>query len=200
MRGPTFGRQVFMAKTGVPNTDETGRFRQLYDTYLERVYDYVMAFSKSAYIAEEVTQELFLILWRKRGDLHDVQYMDQYVFRIARNLAVNLLKRASEDEKLAAALYKQTQTKYDGVTEIIGQKGVQELIDKAVMQLPPQPRKVYLLSRREQMNYDEISEELGLSRNTVKNHLQKALSDIREYLIAHGYQPAVAVLMVKVLL
>jgi DNA-directed RNA polymerase specialized sigma24 family protein len=40
----------------------------------------------------------------------------------------------------------------------------------------------------------------GLSRNTIKNHLQKALHDIREYLIQSGYQPVMATLLIKALI
>ncbi len=189
-----------MSVTGEHNLYmEEERFKALFDEYIDRVHDYIRAISHSDYIAEEVTQELFLILWRKRGDLHQVEFMDQYVFRIARNLAIRLLKKAAVDAKMAAAFYKGSVRHSDDVLDNINQQNVLTLIDKAVMSLPPQPRKIYLLSRRENMNFDEMAEATGLSRNTVKNHLQKALNDIREYLIRHGYQPVVAAILLKIL-
>jgi len=178
---------------------EEGGFKALFDTYVDRVHDYIKAISHSDYIAEEVTQELFLILWRKRGDLHQVEHMDQYVFRIARNLAVNLLKKAALDAKMAASFHRQSDQQADEVLDTLNQRNVRILIDKAVMTLPPQPRKIYLMSRRENMDFDEMAEATGLSRNTIKNHLQKALRDIREYLIQHGYQPLVAAILLKML-
>jgi DNA-directed RNA polymerase specialized sigma24 family protein len=45
------------------------------------------------------------------------------------------------------------------------------------------------------MNYDEIAAATGLSRNTVKNHLQKALQEIRKYLADHNYQPVIAMML-----
>jgi RNA polymerase sigma-70 factor (family 1) len=186
-----------MADESTIRQEEERRFRLLFDTYLTRVHDYISALSRSDYIAEEVTQELFLILWRKRSDLSHVQNIDQYIFRIARNLAINLLKRAALDSKTATLLYKNSMRMTNEVAENVSQRGVQYLIDKAIMTLPAQPRRIYLLSRRENLNYDEMAEATGLSRNTVKNHLQKALHDIREYLILHGYQPVLAALILK---
>jgi RNA polymerase sigma-70 factor (ECF subfamily) len=173
-------------------------FRILFDTYLDRVHDYISAISKSDYIAEEVTQELFLILWRKRNDLHEVRNMDQYVFRIARNLAIGLLKKAAADGKKAIEFYRTTQRQTSEVTDKLNGRITEELIHKAVMGLPPQPRKIYLLSRRENMSLDEIAAATGLSRNTVKNHLQKALHDIRAHLVQYGYPPLVAAMLIKV--
>jgi RNA polymerase sigma-70 factor (family 1) len=177
--------------------NEESSFRQLFDAYFDRVFDFIAALSKSDYIAEETTQELFVILWRKRNDLHEVRNMDQYVFRIARNLAINLLKKAATDSKLATQFYDGTIQHTSEVLEKISHKEVQSLIDQAVAALPAQPRKVYLMSRHEHMNYDEIAIATNLSRNTVKNHLQKALQEIRKYLIDHNYQPVIALILVE---
>ncbi|RXK85477.1 RNA polymerase sigma factor [Filimonas effusa] len=172
-------------------------FRKLFETYAKRVHEYIYFITKSEYLTEEVTQELFLILWRKRKDLRVVENIDGYIFRIARNLAIGLLKRAALDSKLAAELYKHSAKESDQIEELMGERTVQQLIEKAVLELPAQPRKIYLLSRRENMNVDEIAAATGLSRNTIKNHLQKALNDIRDYLVRNGYRLALASLLAR---
>jgi RNA polymerase sigma-70 factor (ECF subfamily) len=55
----------------------------------------------------------------------------------------------------------------------------QHIISNAVNQLPPQQRLVYSLSRDEGLKYNEIADQLNLSKNTVKAHLKKALSTLR---------------------
>lgn len=186
-----------MAGQHPEHTNDERSFRELFDRYADKVHQYIYAITRSEYMTEEVTQELFLILWRKRDDLLQVDNMDGYVFRIARNLAINLLRRAALDNKLAADLYKRSLKKSNHAEDPLAEKAVQELIEKAVMELPAQPRKIYLLSRKENMNYDEIASATGLSRNTVKNHLQKALNDIRDYLVRHGYQLALAGMLAR---
>lgn len=173
------------------------RFNELFDTYLDRVHDYIQAITKSHYIAEEVAQELFIILWKKRSELGHVENVDQYIFRMARNLAFNQLKKAALDNKVGNEFYERAVKESNQVAEQVNRRELLDLVDKAVATLPPQPKKIYMLSRKEQLSFDEIAERLGLSRNTVKNHLNKALNDIRAFLISHGYQPIVIALILK---
>ncbi len=179
------------------HTYDESNFQQLFNQYVTRVHGYIYAIAKSDYIAEEVTQELFLILWRKRGDLHQVQNMDHYIFRIARNLSIALLKKAALDVQTAASFYKKSPQLTNEVADNVYQRNVQALIDKAVTALSVQQRKVYSMSRGQHLNVDEIAAETGLSRNTVKNHLQKALQGIREFLIQNGYHPVIAGLLIE---
>ena len=174
---------------------EEESFNELFDTYLDRVHDYIRSITKSHYLAEEVAQELFLILWKKRNELDHVENMDQYIFLIARNLAINQLKKAALDSTKSTEFYIRSEKEGNPVIEQINQRTLLDLLEKAVATLPPQPQKVYSLSRKQQMNFDEIAETLGLSRNTVKNHLNKALNDIRTFLIEHGYQPVIILLL-----
>ena len=55
----------------------------------------------------------------------------------------------------------------------------QHILSEAVNQLPSQQRLVYSLSRDEGLKYNEIAEQLNLSKNTVKAHLKKAVSSLR---------------------
>ncbi len=174
-------------------------FNELFDAYIRRVHDYIYAICRSAWLADECTQDVFLIIWRKRGDLHKIRSIDQYIFRIARNMAIKLLKKAALDSRLANQFYRDSLKHTDQVVEESNRKSAQELIDRAVMSLPSQPRKIYLLSREEQLSFDEIADRTGLSRNTVKNHLQKALTVMREYLVRHGYRPIIAIILLKLL-
>ena len=189
--------------TGNPLRHDHGEeesFNELFDTYLDRVHDYIRAITKSHYLAEEVAQELFIILWKKRNELDHVENIDQYIFRMARNLAINQLKKAALDSTKSAEFYTRSVKEGNPVLEQLNQRTLLDLVEKAIATLPPQPQKVYSLSRKQQMNFDEIAETLGLSRNTVKNHLNKALNDIRVFLIEHGYTPVIALLLTAALL
>jgi RNA polymerase sigma factor (sigma-70 family) len=55
----------------------------------------------------------------------------------------------------------------------------------AINQLPEQQRRIYKLSREAGLTYDEIAAELNISRNTVKEHLRRAVSGIKAYLEMH---------------
>jgi len=60
------------------------------------------------------------------------------------------------------------------------------LIEEAVDRLSPQQQRVYLLSRRDGLKYEEIADQLQLSRNTVKRHMSLALHTIVSYVRLHA--------------
>lgn len=190
--------------TGYPfrhnDREEEESFKELFETYLDKVHDYIRAITKSHYLAEEVAQELFLILWKKRNELDHVENRDQYIFRMARNLAINQLKKAALDSTKATEFYTRSVKEGNPVIEQLNQRNLADLLEQAISTLPPQPQKVYSLSRKQQMNFDEIAAIMGLSRNTVKNHLNKALNDIRSFLIGHGYHPVVILVLMEAVL
>ena len=75
-------------------------FKQLFDTYKNRLYGYVLAIAHSKYVAEEITQEIFIKLWLCRDILHEVDNLEGYIFTIARNKTLNHLRKAAHNVKL----------------------------------------------------------------------------------------------------
>ena len=65
---------------------------------------------------------------------------------------------------------------------------LQKLVARAVNHLSPQRRKIYQLSREQNMTIPEIADHLQISASTVKNTLVTALREIREYLNKAGYE------------
>jgi RNA polymerase sigma-70 factor (ECF subfamily) len=69
--------------------------------------------------------------------------------------------------------------------EQLATKQLAGLIQKAVAQLPIQQQKIYRMSREQGLKLTEVAAMLGLSHNTVREHMSKALKNIRVYLIRH---------------
>jgi RNA polymerase sigma-70 factor (family 1) len=161
------------------------RFKLLFDTYKERLYRYVLALTHSNFIAEEITQEIFIKLWLCRDILLEVENTDGYIFTIARNKTLNYLRKAYYDLKLLRELQKRAGAENNNVEERSLAADYNQLIRDALAMLSPQRRIVYQLSRQEGLNQEEIALHLHLSPNTVKNHLVEALRFIRNYLGEH---------------
>ena len=75
-------------------------FKCLFDNYKHRVFGYVLKISHSPYLAEEITQEIFIKLWLCRDMLGSVSNLDGYVLAIARNKTLNYLRRAALNDKI----------------------------------------------------------------------------------------------------
>ena len=177
------------------DTQEQNVFRQLFDTYKIRLHDYIKAVSGSDYVAEEITQEVFVKLWQKRKDLGHVEHIDRYIFRIARNKTINYLVETAADAKAVAALKQRILPDYNPSLEKLYAADSAILIERAVASLPPQRRKVYELSRKQGLKLEEIAAIMQLTRSTTKNHLALALREIRAYLVAHGYPLSLALVL-----
>jgi len=172
-------------------------FRQLFDTYKVRVHDYVYTITGDEYVAEEITQELFIKLWKKIKEQHPINDFDHYIFRMARNASMSYFSKVALDAKLAEKLKRKMTVADNPTTDQLDVKEMQRLINNAVSSLSPQRRKVYELSRVQGLKLDEIANELHLSVNTVKNHLVESLKQIREYLIANSADPLMLFLVLS---
>lgn len=167
-------------------------FNQMFDTYKGRIYAYTLAISKSEYAAEEITQEIFIKLWLARETLEEIKNIDGYIFKIAKNLSLNYLRKVAYSEKMSSELIRIGAKDSNGTDTRLNLYVYNKLINEAVNSLSPQRRLVYKLSREQELSYDEIALQLNLSKNTVKNHHLTAIGIVRTFLIKNGISSALA--------
>jgi RNA polymerase sigma-70 factor (ECF subfamily) len=157
-------------------------FSLLFKLYWRNVYVVALDFTKSEVLAEEITQDVFLKIWQHRDDLSSIRKFDDYLFIVARNHIYNVLRKKSTEsafiEHLEAHFLETSYLSDQGICF----KETRDLIDAAVELLPPQQRAVFLLSRNEGLNHNQIAEKLGISTGTIKSHMNRALHSIRAYL------------------
>jgi len=152
-------------------------FRSLYPPLLR----YVAHRTGSREIAEELVQDVFVGIWRRRDTLDPNRPIRAYVFRCARNAITNHGKRQHLDRRLRAWLRagpRRAAVSHDrAATDELA-----AAVAPAVRNLPPRCREVFTLSRDGQLSYAEIALTLGLSIKTVENHMGRALKLLREAL------------------
>jgi RNA polymerase sigma-70 factor (family 1) len=168
-------------------------FNKMFNNYKGRIYAYILAITKSEYVAEEITQEIFIKLWVARENLGEIKNLDGYVFKIARNLSLNYLRKVAYNEKMSAELIRIAAKDSDSAETKLNLFDYNKLINQAVDGLSPQRRLVFKLSKEEELSYDEIAVQLKLSKNTVKNHHLTAVGIVRSFLIKNGISSAIAV-------
>jgi RNA polymerase sigma-70 factor (family 1) len=168
-------------------------FNQMFDNYKGRIYAYILAITKSEYVAEEITQEIFIKLWVAREHLGEIRNLDGYIFKIARNLSLNYLRKVAYNEKMSTELIRIASKNGDSAETKQNMFDYNKLINQAVDGLSPQRKLVFKLSKDEELSYDEIASQLKLSKNTVKNHHLTAVGIVRSFLIKNGVSSAIAV-------
>lgn len=155
-------------------------FRQLFYTYHQPLAMHVFRLTQSVELAEEIVQDVFLKIWTNRETLTEVRNFRAYLFVVSKNQTLNALRKLAKErdnkkayEKEAAILYYNKESEKDS--------DYYNLIDQAIGQLPPQQQKVYCLSRHNCLKYQEIAQQLNISRETVKKYMQLAIASIGTY-------------------
>lgn len=161
-------------------------FRQLFDTFADRIYGVAYTYTKSPHLSEEIVQDVFVKIWLKRASLPALKSIADYIFIISRNRIINELRRLKTEKKYLQQLFSaETENLRSPESEYV-LKESRSLVLHAIDSLPPRQREVYQLNQLQGMRLGEVAIQLGLSRNTVRNHLSRAVQSVREYLHDHA--------------
>lgn len=153
-------------------------FDSLFRTYYPPLVGVAEHILRSRSIAEDVVQDVFLELWRRRVDLVIQESFRSYLFRAARNRALNhsrheRVERRGEPDAAGPAFTPAT------ATEALVQGEIDTALHDAVTSLPARCREVFELSRVHGLRHSEIADVLGISVKTVEAQITKALRILR---------------------
>ena len=138
---------------------------------------YALHYLGDADSSEDVVQDCFMKLWERLEQGIDVSNTRAYLYMTVRNRCLDLLRRKGVPTESLKP--------YD-TYGIIDDDDAQERSQTearlwtAIDSLPEKCREVFIMSKRDGLKYEEIAEELGLSVNTVRNQISKALKVLKE--------------------
>ena len=164
-------------------------FEILFRTYYNRLCAYAASLVSRTDLAEDLVTDVFLKLWEKRDSINITDSISSYLFRSVKNSCINYLERersrkyiVSENEvNLINLKLEYPVSDKHPLTNLIG-KELEERIKIEIEKLPGQCREVFYLSRFEDLSHKDISEKLGISENTVKVQIYRALVKLRQEL------------------
>lgn len=148
-------------------------FSELYLTYYSKLVRFAKEFVIQEEDAENITQDVFIILWENRDFIEHIDNMNAYLFRLVRNKCLDYLKHKVFEQRYVESV----QASYE--VDVVEDNDTEILIRAAINSLPKRCRDIFLLSRVEGLKYKEISEQLGISINTVECQMGIALKKLR---------------------
>lgn len=153
-------------------------YDHLFMHYYPKVNYFIARLVKSPEVAKDLSQDIFFKIWTNREQMADVESFNAYIFRVARNAALNYLKHNE-----IMLRYKHRQQMHEGkesIEENIDMKDLELAIWSVVEGMPAQRKRVFKLSREQYLKNREIMDVLNISEKTVKNHLTYALNAIKK--------------------
>jgi RNA polymerase sigma-70 factor (ECF subfamily) len=188
MAGPPTDDQELLRQLAKGN--ETA-FRALYDRYQGPIYRFALHMSGNSATAEEITQEVFMLLIRNpKSYKAEKGSVAGYLYGITRNLARRSLQHSYRDVELSNG-YKEGE-EHDlalasdlDVLEELSRREVAEFLRKAVISLPEQYREAVVLCDLEEMSYTDAAELLDCSPGTVASRLHRGRAILKTKLSCH---------------
>ena len=154
-------------------------------------------FSFDADTAKEIAQTAFVKLWENRRTLSPELSIQAYIYTIVTNISRDIIKL----DKVKRRYIKHISENVAAVSvsddyHSVDFKQLENVIEKAVADLPEQMRRIFELSRHRQLKYAEIAHLLGISVKTVETQMSRALVKLRKKLSSYTVE---AILLFSIL-
>jgi RNA polymerase sigma factor (sigma-70 family) len=156
-------------------------FTQLYHRYSLPMYVNFLRLVKDETLSEEFVQEIFTRLWVKRASITVEQDFKAYLYRCAQHIVYDFYRKLKRNRSLYDRFKAVATANYTHIEEALNLKESEALLYKVLNRLTPQQKKVYLLCKIHGQTYKQAGSQLGISAETVKEHLAKANAAIRAF-------------------
>ena len=156
-------------------------FSELYAIWQPILSSFIFKITKSKEVTAEVVQDVFLKIWVNREALLEVQNFKAYLFVVSKNQAINAFRKSMKELRFFQLLEAKLKNEsYESVDDL--EPSQLALVDEAIDRLSPRQKEIYLLHRQSKLTYQEIADQLGIGKESVKTHLELAVKSITKYL------------------
>lgn len=157
-------------------------YGQLYSHYFPKLYYSISFICKDQAEAEEIVQEAFLRVWDKRDQLFLVRSFEDYVYRVAKNILFDVLRRNKVRQKVMDVIIAENQVLQEHPELQLQYKQYIDTAARAIDQLSDQKKEIFLLRTQSDKTFKEIAELVNLSVAGVKKHFYQAANQVKESL------------------
>jgi RNA polymerase sigma-70 factor (family 1) len=183
-------------------SDSAVAFTELYGRYNRNIYQFIFKYVHSAVMADDLTQEVFIKIWNSRKHLDHVQSFKGYLLITARNHTLNSLKAALRTETAMGEVVRNFVAHRKATDEDLLDTDYAAFLQGELAKLPERSRTIFRLCRQEGRTYEEVAQELGISKSAVKNHMTFSMKVLknsveRELGVSLSLSLVLAVILIK---
>jgi RNA polymerase sigma-70 factor (ECF subfamily) len=154
-------------------------FEKVFISYYTKVRTFILGYVKTMADAEELAEEIFVGLWQNRKSIDPERSFDSYLYTIAKNKALNFLKRKYATKtilemQVPLIFFHSPEEEYIALEKA-------HLIEMIVEKMPAQRKKIYQF-RQQGLTNEEIAQKLETSKRNVESQVSQALKEVRRFL------------------
>lgn len=163
-------------------------FRELYQRFYSQLYIHAYKRIDDPQAIEDLLQDVFTSVWNNRHKLKIEHSVSGYLYTAVRYKIINYFFRQDTANKylnsLESHLNEQEPIQAD---YLVRERQLMNIIEKEINALPPAMRRVFKMSRFDQLSHKEIASTLQLSEQTIKTQVKKALRILKQKLPVWAY-------------
>ncbi|HET7321790.1 MAG TPA: RNA polymerase sigma-70 factor [Longimicrobiaceae bacterium] len=164
-------------------------FELLFHRYYRPLFLFAERFVHSAEVAEDLTVDVFVRLWERRGEREVHGSVRGYLYTAVRNAALSHLKRERMVQRAHESVLRDDVLPGHarpslGADARVQAREVAQAVDEAIERLPDRTREAFVLHRKHGLTYAEVAEVMEISPRTVEVHIRTAVKSLRASLSA----------------
>ncbi len=153
------------------------------------LFNYFLRVGNSRAVSEDLVQETFAKVLAYKHSYNGSGSFRSWLYGIARNTMADQY-RGLQATSQHVEVEEQNLSGNGTLQEGFEQSEQQQLFEQALAALPAESRDILVLSRYQQLNYDEISEMMGVNLNTFKSRMRKAIAMLKDNFAQLSGRPA----------
>lgn len=164
---------------GLKNGDHAC-FRQLFNQYSKSLYRFSYSYLKLNETAEDVVQEVFIKIWKRRKDIDTEKSFQSYLFTIALNVVRKHFNKLAESNQLKHDILVSFS---DNPKKLDEQEDYESLVlklESLIEQMPERRQAIFRAKKIEGKSQKEIAEEFNISTKTVEYHIAEAMRSLKK--------------------
>ncbi len=166
---------------------DKGGLASLHEMYSPKVFHYCLQFVRNQEVAQEITLDVFLQVWKKRSIIQTNRPLGALLFKITKDYSISYLRKVAKSGALRKEFIESYVLSLESPVEkeLFLNEGL-KIAREAIDGLPPRCKEVFQLRYHEDFSLRQIAQELDISQSTVKKHLQKGKQIVKTYLSANA--------------
>ena len=151
-------------------------FEELFDLHFENLMGFVCSYVRDEEVAKDIVHDVFLMLWKNRNKLYSLYSLKTYLFNFAKNSALNYVKHQKvieNNERNIIELNENVTEELDYYERCLSR------LESKLSKLTEKQRLMLIAHFVDGKTYKQIAEDFGISVNTAKTHVVRAINYLR---------------------